>query len=65
MTYTFSPSQLALISAALEFADEAYPDDLAGKYSEVYDLIYTMVTDDSGLYATPVDGLEENVWTWM
>lgn len=65
MTYTFTPDQLALISFALEFTDESLSDKVPGKYHDVYSLIYEMVTDTSGLYHSPVEGLEENVWTWI
>ncbi|GJM02808.1 MAG: hypothetical protein DHS20C08_13090 [Rhodomicrobium sp.] len=65
MSYTFTSEQLFLIREALDLAEEHYNDETAGKFRDVYDLIYSFITDDSGLYESPVSGLEENVWTWI
>jgi len=63
MVYTFTPSELNQISIAFSAASQN-PDAMKGKYRPVYDLIYDILTDESG-FDSPVEGLETSVWIWV
>lgn len=65
MAYNFTLEELEQINLAYENADAAASNSEAGKFKSVYDLIYSIVTNESFFYDTPVEGLEENVWIWI
>lgn len=65
MGYTFTAEQLQQIQDLYSTAQASGDDTRLGKYREVYDLIYSFVTDEGFFYDSPVEGLEENVWTWI
>lgn len=65
MAYTFTQEELNQIQAAYNQANAAKADTEVGKFRDVYDLIYNIVTDSGFFYNSPEEGLEENVWTWI
>lgn len=65
MAYNFTLEELEQISLAYTEAAMSAPNEEAGKFKSVYDLIYSIVTVEGLLYNSPVDGLEENVWIWI
>lgn len=65
MTYAFTASQISQIQLAFTAADSANLDTKEGKFKGVYDLINSIVTNEGIIYDSPIEGLEENVWTWI
>lgn len=65
MAYTFTQVELDQISAAFTLAENSALDTAAGKFQDVYDLIYDILTEEGTISNGPVDGLEENVWIWI
>lgn len=65
MAYTFTQIELDQISAAYSLAVNTTSDTTAGKFQNVYDLIYDILTEEGPISNGPVDGLEENVWIWI
>ena len=65
MAYTFTQIELDQITAAFSLAENSALDTQAGKFQDVYDLIYDILTEEGTISNGPVDGLEENVWIWI